>query len=236
MPTALITGSAKGMGRAMALALAKDGYDLAIHYLNSKKAALNTAKEARQYKIKASIFQADLRNEPEASKLIHDVHKHFGSLEVLINNVGNYHKAKLANLKTKDWQEMFDSNLNSSFYSCQAALGIMRKNKFGRIINFGFAGSEYISAKPSIVAYQIAKTGVIIYSKALAIEEAKHGITVNVISPGVIETSISKPLTEIPMQRLGSLEEIVAAVKYFLSDAAGYTTGTTLEIAGAWNL
>ncbi len=236
MPTALITGSAKGMGRAMALALAKDGYDIAIHYLTSKEVALNTAKEARQYKIKASIFQADLRNEPEASKLIHNVHKHFGSLEVLINNVGNYHKSKLSDLEAKDWQEMFDSNLNSCFYSCQAALRIMRENKFGRIINFGFAGSEYISAKPSIVAYQIAKTGVIIYSKALAVKEAKHGITVNVISPGVIETSLSKPLTEIPMQRLGKSQEIVAAMRYFLSENAAYTTGTSLEIAGGWNL
>lgn len=236
MPTALITGSAKGMGKAMALALAKDGYDVAIHYLNSREAANSTAEKAGQAGVKAMIFQADLRKQEEAKKLITDVHKHFGSLEVLINNVGNYHKSKLSELESRDWQEMLNSNLNSSFYCSQAALPIMRENRFGRIINFGFAGSEYISAKPSIVAYQIAKTGVIIYSKALAKEEAKNGITVNVISPGVIETSISKPLTEIPMQRLGKVAEIVAAMRYFLSDVANYTTGTTLEIAGGWNL
>lgn len=236
MPTALITGSAKGMGKAMALALAKDGYDIAIHYLNSKEAALNTAKEASQYNIKASIFQADLRNEEEASKLINAVCQHFGSLEVLINNVGNYHKGQLSELDSKNWHEMFNSNLNSTFYCCQAAAKIMRKSKFGRIINFGFAGSEYISAKPSIVAYQIAKTGVILYSKALAKTEAKNNITINVISPGVIETSVSQPTNEIPMQRLGKVEEIVGAVKYFLSSSANYTTGTTLEIAGGWNL
>ncbi len=131
---------------------------------------------------------------------------------------------------------MLNSNLNSTFYCCQAASHIMREQQFGRIINFGFAGSEFISAKPSIVAYQIAKTGVILYSKALAKSEAKNNITVNVISPGIIETSISQPLSEIPMQRLGKLEEIVGAVRYFLSPVASYTTGTTLEISGGWNL
>jgi len=236
MPTALVTGSAKGMGKAMALALAKDGYDVAIHYLSSKEEAEKTASLAKKYGVKAKSFQADLRNEKEATQLIEEVAKHFGSLEVLINNVGNYHKAKLADLEAADWHEMFDSNLHSTFYCCQAATAIMRKAKFGRIINFGFAGSEYISAKPSIVAYQIAKTGVIIYSKALAKTEAKNNITVNVISPGIIETSISQPLSEIPMQRLGKIEEIVGAVRYFLSPAAGYTTGTSLEISGGWNL
>jgi len=236
MPTALITGSAKGIGKAMALALAKDGYDVAIHYLQSQEEASETTLQAQKYGIRAKSFQADLRNEEEAKGLIKNANEYFGSLEVLINNVGNYHKSKLAELKTNDWQEMFDSNLNSTFYCCQAAADVMRKNKFGRIINFGFAGSEYISAKPSIVAYQIAKTGVIIYSKALAKSEAKHNITVNVISPGVIETSVSQPLTEIPMQRLGKVEEILGAVKYFLSASANYTTGSTLEIAGGWNL
>ncbi len=236
MPTALITGSAKGMGRAMALALAKDGYDIAIHYLNSKEAASNTAQEAQSHGIKSKIFQADLRNQEEAKDLIINVANYFGSLEVLINNVGNYHKGRLSELKADDWHEMINSNLNSTFYCCQAASQIMREQQFGRIINFGFAGSEFISAKPSIVAYQIAKTGVILYSKALAKSEAKNNITVNVISPGIIETSISQPLSEIPMQRLGKIEEIVGAVRYFLSPVASYTTGTTLEISGGWNL
>jgi 3-oxoacyl-[acyl-carrier protein] reductase len=130
---------------------------------------------------------------------------------------------------------MVDSNLNAVFYTCQAAVPLMRQNG-GRIVNIGFAGAENLIARPRSVAYVIAKTGVILYSKALAKSEASNTITVNVVSPGVIENSISQPVEDIPMKRTGTLDELTSAVLYFLSPEARYVTGTNLQVAGGWNL
>jgi len=237
MAVALVTGSAKGIGKAFLLALAEDGYDVVVHYLNSKSEAEEVAKQAEAFGVKALVKQADITKADEAEKLVKDSFAELGSLDVLINNVGNYVFAPLTDFKLEDWHEMFDSNLHSTFYTCQTAVPLMKENPTGgRIINIGYAGSEKLVARPSIAAYGIAKTGVILYSKSLAKVEAKNGITVNIISPGVIENSVTKPIEEIPMQRLGYLDEMVGAMRYFISDEAAYITGVTIEVAGGWNL
>jgi NAD(P)-dependent dehydrogenase (short-subunit alcohol dehydrogenase family) len=110
----------------------------------------------------------------------------------------------------------------------------MRSQKFGRIINIGFAGAQNLLARAGITPYAIAKTGVLLLTKAIAKTEAEHGITANVVAPGVIENSISQPLEQIPMQRLGTILEVASAVKYFLENP--YITGQTLEVSGGWNL
>lgn len=237
MAVALVTGSAKGIGKAFLLALAEDGYNVVVHYLNSQTEAKEVAKKAESFGVKAIVKQADITKAEEAEKLVKDSFAELGGLDVLINNVGNYVFAPLADFSLNDWHEMFDSNLHSTFYTCQTAIPLMRENPNGtRIINIGYAGSEKLVARPSIAAYGIAKTGVILYSKALAKTEAKHGITVNVISPGVIENSITKPVEEIPMKRLGYLDEMVGAMRYLISKEAAYITGITLEVSGGWNL
>jgi 3-oxoacyl-[acyl-carrier protein] reductase len=240
MPSALVTGSAKGIGKAILLTLAKSGYDVAVHYRSSESEALNVQKEASSFGVKTTALQADVTKPDEAQNLVQKAHETFGRLDVLVNNVGNYHKSLLDELSVDDWHEMFDSNLNAVFYTCQAAVPLMRgldnKNQGGRIVNVGFAGAENLVARPRSVAYVIAKTGVILYSKALAKSEAANNITVNVVSPGVIENSISQPIEDIPMQRTGTLAELVGAVLYFLSPEARYVTGTNLQVAGGWNL
>ena len=236
MAVALVTGSAKGIGKALVLALAEDGYDVVVHYCSSQKAAEKVAEEARAKGVKAITLQADVSLSGEATRLIQHSHSKLDGLDVLINNVGNYYTKPLADFPLKEWHDAFNSNLHSTFYSCQAALPLMRTNKYGRIINIGFAGAERMAVRPNDTAYTIAKAGVIIYSKALAKVEAKHNITVNVISPGVIENSILKPINAIPMKRLGSFGEIVGAMRYFLSAEASYITGVALEVAGGWNL
>ena len=241
MAVALVTGSAKGIGKAFLLALAKDGYDVVVHYLNSKTEAEEVAKEAQSFGVRAWVMQADITKAEEAEKLILDSFAKLGRLDVLINNVGNYVHAPLGEFKLTDWHEMFDSNLHCTFYTCQTAVPLMRDNvvkngQGGRIINIGYAGSEKLVARPSIAAYGIAKTGVILYSKSLAKVEAKNNITVNIISPGVIENSITKPIEEIPMKRLGFLDEMVGAMRYFISEEAAYVTGVTIEVSGGWNL
>ncbi len=234
--SALVTGSAKGIGRAIVLALAQDGYDVAVHYRHSHDEAEAVANEARSHGVRSVTLAADVTVEAEARALVARAHEALGGLGVLVNNVGDYHHGPLAELNGDTWRAMFDSNLHATFYTCQAATPLMRAAGHGRIVNIGYAGAETLLARPGIVAYGIAKTGVILLSKALAKTEAAHGITVNVVSPGIMENSVTQPVREIPMGRSGTLEELVGALRYLLSNDAKYVTGTTIEVAGGWNV
>lgn len=236
-PAALVTGSAKGAGRAMVLALAEAGYDVAVHYRLSRDEAEEVAATAAGFGARTAVLQGDVRIEEQARGLVDAAHAAFGRLDVLVNNVGDYHHGPLEELSGAVWRDMLASNLDSTFYTCQQAVGYLRSAAGGgRIINIGYAGAEQIRARPGIAAYGIAKTGVILYSKALATTLAADGVTVNVISPGVLENSVSQPLEEIPMGRLGRLSELVGAVKYLISAEAAYVTGVTIEVAGGWNV
>ena len=232
--TALVTGAAKGIGRAIALKLASEGYSIAIHYRASSDEAQSVKLECEALGVKAVTLSADLRNSSEAQQLISSAASQLGGLGVLVNNVGNYVRKPFADLTLEDWREMLDSNLNAAFYTCHAALPIMRSQGYGRIVNLGFAGAQNLIARPNILPYAIAKTGIILLTKAIAQSEAAHGITANVVAPGVIENSVSKPLELIPMGRLGTLDELSDAVWGFVNSS--YQTGQILEVAGGFNL
>ena len=234
MPAALVTGSAKGIGRALALMLADEGYDVAVHYRTSQREAEEVAREVEARGVSAVLLQADVTDAEQAAALVNEAHARLGRLDVLVNNVGDYLFTPLDELEIADWHAMFDSNLHSTFYTCRAAVPLMRE-RGGRIINLGYAGAELVAARPSIAAYSIAKTGVILFSKALAKVEAKRGITVNVISPGIVENSVSVP-ENLPMGRAATFAELSAAAKYLISPEARYVTGVTLEVAGGWNV
>ena len=237
MPGALVTGSAGGIGRALVLALARDGFDVVVHYHTSREEAEATADEARSLGVRATALAADVTDPEAAARLVEDGQSFTGGLQVLVNNVGNYHQGPLDELTVERWHEMFASNLHATFYTCRQVVPHMREAGGGRIINLGYAGSEILKARPRIAPYAIAKSGVILYSKALARTEAPHGITVNVISPGVMENSDSVPdMAAIPAGRLGDLDELVAAARFLVSKEAAYITGTTIEVAGGWNL
>lgn len=232
--TALVTGAAKGIGRAIALKLAREGYSIALHYRASSDEAFAVKLEIEALGVRAVTLSADLRDSSEAQTLVSSAHEQLGGLGVLVNNVGNYVRKPLAELTVIDWHEMLDSNLNAAFYTCHAALPIMRAQGYGRIVNLGFAGAQNLIARPNILPYTIAKTGIILLTKAIAQSEAAHGITSNVVAPGVIENSISKPLELIPLQRLGTVEELSDAVWGFVNSS--YQTGQVLEVAGGFNL
>ena len=232
--TALVTGAAKGIGRAIALKLAREGYSIALHYRASSDEAFAVKLEIEALGVRAVTLSADLRDSSEAQTLVSSAHEQLGGLGVLVNNVGNYVRKPLAELTVIDWHEMLDSNLNAAFYTCHAALPIMRAQGYGRIVNLGFAGAQNLIARPNILPYAIAKTGIILLTKAIAQSEAAHGITSNVVAPGVIENSISKPLELIPLQRLGTVEELSDAVWGFVDSS--YQTGQVLEVAGGFNL
>jgi 3-oxoacyl-[acyl-carrier protein] reductase len=232
---ALVTGSAKGIGRALALCLADAGYVVAAHYRSSLADAEALVEEIQAKNGSAQTFQADLTNDAAARALVQSVVSELGGLHVVINNVGNFAIGPLATYPLESWRDMFASNLDATFSVCQSALVHMRAQHYGRIVNFGYAGTDRLLARPQSVAYSIAKTGVTLLTKAIALSEAPNGITANVISPGIIENSVGD-LPPIPAGRIGSYDDVCTAVRYFLSDEAGYVTGQTLEVAGGWHL
>jgi 3-oxoacyl-[acyl-carrier protein] reductase len=234
--TALVTGAAKGIGRAIALKLAAQGHDIAIHYRASKAEAEAVRLEVEALGVRAVALSADLRDATEAHNLVSGAAEALGGLGVLVNNVGNYVNKPFADLSVEDWHEMLNSNLNAAFYTCHAALPVMRTQSYGRIVNLGLAGAQNLIARPKILPYTIAKTGIILLTKAIAQSEAAHGITANIVAPGVIENSISKPVHLIPMARVGTLDELSDGVWHFVNPASSYQTGQILEVAGGFNL
>ncbi len=233
---ALVTGSSAGIGRGIALALARAGHDVAVHYRRSEAEAEATRAEAESHGVRAITLQADLADREAARRLVLDAHERLGGLSVLVNNVGSYLSKPFEEITDEEWDDVFATNLGAAFATCQAALPLLRADGGGRIVNLGYAGSQGLVARPKHVPYVIAKTGVVLLTKAIARAEAANGITANVVAPGVIESSVTKPLHEIPAGREGLVDEVAAAVLYFVSPEAAYVTGQVLEVAGGWNL
>ena len=163
---ALVTGSAKGIGKAILYELANQGYFVILHYNKSLKEAKQIIKalEAQGKKVKA--YKADLTNEIETINLFKQIKTDFGRLDILINNVGDYLNKDLNNLTTKEWHYIINSNLNTTFYCIKNALPLLRKSKNGGIINIGYASSGLMVGRPNILPYQIAKTGILLMTRA----------------------------------------------------------------------
>ncbi|MFC4456068.1 bifunctional dihydropteridine reductase/dihydrofolate reductase TmpR [Deinococcus sonorensis] len=233
--TALVTGAARGIGRGVALRLAGAGLDVAVHYRGSQDDAEETARLVRALGRRAVTLQADVTRPEQAEQLVQAAHEQLGGLGVLVNNVGNYVHKPLLDLDLHEWHDMFDTNLHATFYTCRVAVPLMREAGYGRIVNIGYAGAQHLLARPGIVPYAIAKSGVIALTLAIARTEAGRGISANVVSPGVVETSVSQPLREIPAGRLATVEEVSAEVLHFVQ-ASDYVTGQVVDVAGGWNL
>lgn len=235
--TALVTGAARGIGRGLAVALAAEGYAVAVHYRGSEGDARETARQCREAGAEAETFQADLTVPQQARGLVRAAHAAFTGpgLAVLVNNVGNYVQKPLLETTDADWAEMLGSNLLSTAATCQEAAPLMRAAGYGRIVNLGYAGARDLRARPGITPYVIAKAGVLAFSRALATTLAGSGVSVNVVSPGILETSVAQPLRAVPAGRPGTVAELVDAALYFVR-ASDYVTGQEIEVAGGWNL
>ncbi len=233
---ALVTGSASGIGRAITLALAREGFDVAVHYRTSHAEAEATRTEAEALGVRTVLLQADVTDREAATALVEEAHRELGGLRVLVNNVGSYVHTPLEELTFEEWDDVLATNLEATFTTCRAVVPLLREAGGGRIVNLGYAGAQDLVARPNLVAYAIAKTGITLLTKAIARAEAANGITANVVAPGVIESSRTLPLREIPMGRPGRVEEVASAVLYFVSPEAAYVTGQVLEVAGGWNL
>ncbi|RMF93755.1 MAG: 3-oxoacyl-ACP reductase FabG [Nitrospinota bacterium] len=239
---ALVTGSATGIGKYTALALAGRGATVVINYRSSRDAAETLVAEITAQGQQACALQGDVTDPVQVEQLIHTIDQRYGRLDILVNNVGEFLIKPLTELQVAEWQAMITSNLHSVFYLCRSALPLMRKQRWGRIINMGMAGADMLQASPNITPYMIAKTGVLILTRTLARLEAPYGITVNAISPGVIDNDHLEPAVReempqrIPAGRIGTPADITAALLFLVSDEAAYVTGTNLIVSGGWRL
>jgi len=229
--TALVTGSAKNLGRAIVLDLAKQGAKVAIAYHKSEKEARNTLQEVKKYS-NGIIVRADVTNPKDISSMVQTIELKLGTIDILINLVGNFIFEPINTTSFEKFQDVIESNLYSAFLCCKQVLPNMVKKKWGRIINFGCAGAESITIREKTTPYYIAKTGVIMLTKVLAAEYAKFGITVNTISPGILETSIAKPPT--PSGKYAQFEDITNAINFLLKEESSYINGANIEVSGGW--
>jgi 3-oxoacyl-[acyl-carrier protein] reductase len=233
---ALVTGAGKGLGREIARALAAAGAaGVAVHYHRDRAAAEETARAVRAEGAEALVLRADLTREREAESLPGRVERRLGRVDILVNNVGPILMKPWAELTASDWDGMFRSVLESAFLGMKAALPGMRERGWGRIVNIGYSRAEQLVAFPTITAYAAAKTGLLILTRTAAASEAGTGVTINMVSPGLLDGG-RLPAGKIPRGALGTYAAAANAVCYLASEAAGAITGTNLIVAGAWKM
>jgi 3-oxoacyl-[acyl-carrier protein] reductase len=239
---ALITGGAKGIGRGIALDLATQKWNIAFCYRTSETEAKKTSAAINERGGHALPIRCDVSDPVAAKQLVADVEKQWGQIDVLINGAGPYHRINLFEETIEGWREMFDGNLHPIFYLAQAVAPGMKTRKFGRIINFSMANADQMISQPDVTAHYIAKAGVLILTRTLAKLLAPHGITVNAISPGFIDSGSAPPgelagmAKRIPAGYIGTVGDTVAAVRYLLSDEARYVNGANIQISGGWGV
>ena len=235
--TILITGSSRGLGAALAQALARDGHRVAIHYRTSRSDAEQTAQAIQKDGGTAAIFQSPLTTLAEGEHLVREIISRFGSLDTLINNAGSFNQKRFEELTQEEWEEGFASTAGAAFVATRAALPHLRASGCGRIVNIGDSMSERLGFTEPAMSYYIGKAGVWMMTQTLAFTEAPHQITVNMVSPGVLDNSIcTTPLDEMPIGRFGTYEDILHPVRFLLDEKSGAVTGSNLHAGGGWNI
>ena len=228
----LVTGSSRGIGKEIALYLAKNGFDIDVHYVGNQTKAIETAEEIKALGKNAEILKFDIKNREECSKVLSD-RLYYG----IVLNAGIAKDNVFPTLTDDDWDEVIDTNLTGFYNVLKLLVMPMISNRIkGRIITMSSVAA--LSGNRGQVNYSASKAGIIGATKSLALELAKRGITVNCIAPGVIDTDMIKdvPLDEvkklIPMRRLGQAREVASLVNYLMSNDASYITGQVISVNG----
>jgi hypothetical protein len=230
---ALVTGSATGLGRAFALALADHGADVAVHYNTSEAEAEATAAAARDRGVAATAVSADVTDPDLVDDLFAAVEAELGTVDVLVNNVGNFAPSHWEDIEWDRWQAVTATNYDGTVLCAKRALGPMREQGWGRIVNVGYASSDKGLVSPKNFPYFVAKAGVLMFTRMLAADTSEDGITVNAVSPYVIESSDEFP-DEAPRGRWADFDDLVAPVLFFCSEQADYVSGENVEVDGGW--
>lgn len=240
---ALVTGGAKGIGRAICLALAADGMNVAVNYAGSAAAAEETAAACRALGIQAVTLQADVRHPDECQKLIDAVTAAFGRLDVLVNNAGVTADKLLMRMTEEDFDNVINTNLKGAFFCTKAASRLMMRQRYGRIISVSSVVGMHGNAGQT--NYAASKAGLIGLMKSVAKEYAARGVTANAVAPGFIETDMTAAMpTEaraaavaaIPTGKVGCPQDVAAAVAFLAGEQAGYITGQVLCIDGGMGM
>jgi 3-oxoacyl-[acyl-carrier protein] reductase len=236
--TALVTGASRGIGRAIALALSRQGATT-IGTATTPDGARGISVALAAENLKGRGLVLDVRDTESVERALADIEAHEGIVTTLVNNAGITRDALLLRMKAEDWQQVIETNLSSVFRLSKACVRGMMKQGRGRIINI--ASVVGLTGNPGQANYAAAKAGMIGFSKALAREVGSRGITVNTVAPGFIETDMTRALSEdqrtaltaqIALGRLGSVQDVAAAVIFLASPAASYITGETLHVNG----
>lgn len=239
---AVITGGARGIGRAIALSLAESGWPVTICYRTSAQEAAETVEAIQQKGGRGEAVVCDVSDAKAAEGLIRQVEKEWGRVDALINCAGPYHRVDLLEETVEGWHAMFDNNLHPVFYLSRAVAPGMIARKWGRIVSFSMANADQLVAQPSVTAHYIAKAGVLVLTRSLARVLAPHGITVNAISPGFIDSGsapkeeLAAMVKRIPAGYVGSTQDAVGVVRFLLSEEARYITGANIHLSGAWGI
>jgi 3-oxoacyl-[acyl-carrier protein] reductase len=238
----LVTGSGRGLGAHVARAAAENRARVVINCRSDARRAEALGEEIQKRGGHALVCRADVTDYAQAQGLVDETVRAFGRVDVLVNTVGGFAWKPVGETEPAEWRAMLASNLDSVYHMSRLVLPHMRKQHWGRIVNLGAVGAENTCGLAKVAAYSAAKSAVIAFSKALALEEARGGITVNVVSPGVLADgdesahALDHSADRIPVGRPGSPEDVVRAVLFFCSPAADFVTGPVLDIAGGWRL
>ncbi len=236
---ALVTGAAKGIGRASALELARRGVSVVVNYYSSKEAADNTVSEIKSYGVDSFSVRADVGNLDQVNNMIDKTTDLFGQIDILINNAGIIDDGLLLRMSDTSWERVINTNLNGTFYCSRSVIRSMVRTRWGRIINIG----SVVGLRGNVgqTNYTASKAAINGFTFALAKEVATRNITVNTITPGYINTDTVEGLSEkqketimtwIPMQKFGEVEDIATMVGFLASEKAKYVTGQIISVDG----
>lgn len=240
---ALVTGGSRGIGRAIVETLAADGAKVAFVY-NSNSAAADEVEAAMKEKgFEVKGVQADVRSKEAADKVVSDLVEDWGSIDILVNNAGIIRDGLLATMDSDQWQAVIDTNLTSVFNFCQAATRHMMSQRYGRIVNMSSVAADV--SNPGQANYAASKGGIEGFTRCVATELARRGVTANAVAPGFIQTDMTEAVVEmagkeikkkIPCRRLGLPQDIANAVLYFAQESSSYVTGQVLKVDGGLTL
>ena len=240
---ALVTGAARGIGRAVALELAKNGFDVAVNFNRSAEAAEALVKEIEALGVRSGSFQADVSDRAQVELLFKNIREALGPVEVLVNNAGITRDTLLMRMKPEDWDAVLSANLNSAFYCTKEAIRDMAKARWGRIVTISSVVG--LTGNAGQANYAASKAGLIGFTKSVAREYAARGITANAVAPGFIDTSMTEVLKEdvkaaiaaqIPAGHIGAPEDVARAAAFFAREENAYITGQVLAVDGGMTM
>jgi 3-oxoacyl-[acyl-carrier protein] reductase len=233
--SALVTGSSRGIGAAIAKALAREGWPVGINYRSDSDSAEAVVKEITDAGGRAKALQGDVAEPDTTEALFKALEEEFGPVLVLVNNAGVRADGLSPQIDDEDWARVIDTNLNAAFRLTRRALRPMLKARYGRVVNIASIVGQ--RANPGQANYAASKAGLVAMTKTVAAEVARRGVTVNAVAPGFIETDMTEGLGDdllrhVPARRVGTPEEVAECVRFLASDGAAYVTGVCLTVDG----